>query len=267
MPEGHTIHRLARDHRRWLRSKTVRVTSPQGRFADGARAIDGDTITTVDAWGKHLFYSFAQDPRRLHIHLGLFGRFRQHTRPASPPRTPPRMVMTSDKRELRLSGPTACELLDEEGCARIFARLGPDPLRRDADADAFVRKAQRSRRAIGALLLDQSVIAGIGNVYRSELCFLVSVHPATPARELSAYTLAELWERGEQLLKVGVRLNRIVTVNPRERDRSRHRELRRHERTYVYGRSRCLRCDGDIDVMEIGARTAYACSHCQGRPE
>lgn len=243
----------------------MRVASPQGRFSTGAQVLDGRSLRAVDAWGKHLFYGFEGLPRTLHIHLGLFGRFRHVRRPSSAPANEPRMVMTGTAREVRLSGPTACDLLGPRVKKQLLARLGPDPLRSDADPEAFLARARRSRRAIGSLLLDQSTIAGVGNVYRSELCFLIGTHPGRPARDIPEATLVELWDRAVELLRVGAKLNRIVTVNAWEGDRACARELRRGERVYVYGRSRCFRCGGEVAMSVIGSRKAYACTHCQGR--
>ncbi len=75
MPEGHTIHRYARQHRRDLRGRAVAVSSPQGRFAAGAALLDGRTLTEVDPYGKHLFYRWSGS-ETLHVHLGLYGGFR-----------------------------------------------------------------------------------------------------------------------------------------------------------------------------------------------
>src|SRR5689334_22479159 len=90
MPEGHTIHRLARDQMITLARQTLHVTSPQGRFAVGAKALDGRRLLSIGAAGKHLFYHFAargkDKPAILHVHLGLFGKFRTHENPPPPPR-------------------------------------------------------------------------------------------------------------------------------------------------------------------------------------
>ena len=82
MPEGHTIHRLARDHRTWWQGEPLALTSPQGRFADGARMLDQCVLEGVDAVGKHLLYRFGDTT--LHVHLGLFGRFRSYRVPPRP---------------------------------------------------------------------------------------------------------------------------------------------------------------------------------------
>ncbi|MEY2446090.1 MAG: endonuclease, partial [Ilumatobacteraceae bacterium] len=77
MPEGHTIHRIAIDHSAILRGKSVAVSSPQGRFAADAALIDGVRLRRIEAYGKHLFYSWSNGLVG-HVHLGLFGRFRVH---------------------------------------------------------------------------------------------------------------------------------------------------------------------------------------------
>jgi len=281
MPEGHTIHRLARDHERWFAGGPVRVTSPQGRFEAGADVLDGRVLREVDAWGKHLFYHFERGPeapRRearapgaapaipvLHVHLGLFGRFRMRKRPAEP-RGTPRMVLGNDEREVRLSGPTACELLTRAEVKALRARLGPDPLRNRAPGKRFVDAVVDRRRAAGAVLLDQSVIAGIGNVYRSELLFRIGVDPRTPCREVPPASWRRLWDDARSLLDIGVKLNRIVTVDPPERGRRTVRQLVRGERVYVYRRPTCLRCDTRVQTGTIGQRKAYWCPRCQAAP-
>ena len=72
MPEGHLLHRLARDHAE-LADHVVRLTSPQGRFAAGAAALDGRRLDGVEAYGKHLYHRFENDAG-LHTHLGMQGR-------------------------------------------------------------------------------------------------------------------------------------------------------------------------------------------------
>jgi hypothetical protein len=124
VPEGHTINRLARLHRRALRGRTVAVTSPQDRFAAGAALLDGLTSTGVDAYGKHLFYRWS-DGSTLHVHLGLYGAFRSHPDPAPPPTAGTRLTMATGDVTLHLAGPTACELLGLGEERRLRERLGP----------------------------------------------------------------------------------------------------------------------------------------------
>lgn len=260
MPEGHTIHRRARDHARWFAGQAVAVSSPQGRFADGAARLDGRIFDGAEAWGKHLLYRFDPDePVWVHIHLGLFGKFRMRKNPAPEPRGAVRLRVVGDERTLDLSGPTCCELLDADGRAALFERLGPDPLRADADPERFVTALSRRRIPIGAALLDQKLIAGIGNVYRAEILFILGIDPELPARDLGDERARELWRLTGELLRVGVRTDRIITVEP---ERTPHRR-KRGDRLWVYKRRSCRSCEGPVRSWTLGGRTMHACASCQ----
>lgn len=184
MPEGHTIHRLARDHNRLLVGHEVHASSPQGRFADGAAVLDGRTLERTEAYGKHLFHRYGD--LWLHVHLGLYGKFTTGALPAPEPRGALRLRLTADGHYVDLRGPTACELMIPPEVAAVRARLGPDPLRRDADPERAWDRLSRSRVAIAALLMDQSVIAGIGNVYRAEILYRHRIEPHLPGRGAAA---------------------------------------------------------------------------------
>lgn len=86
MPEGHTIHRLAGRHQRLLAGHEVRASSPQGRFAEGAALLDGAVLRRTDAWGKHLFHRYGDGDLVPHVHLGLYGAFRDGTGEPPDPR-------------------------------------------------------------------------------------------------------------------------------------------------------------------------------------
>ena len=261
MPEGHTIHRAARRQNAVLAGHAIRTSSPQGRFATGAAELDGRVLLGVEAVGKHLFHRW-EGGEILHVHLGLFGRFREHPSPPPPPRGAVRLRMEAPEATIDLSGPTACELVGEEGMARIVARLGQDPLRRDADPDAAVADLARRRVPIGAALLDQRFIAGLGNVFRAEALFVCGVAPEREARSLSEDELHCLWDASARMLRDGVRRGRIVTTDPEEIGRPASR-MRRAERTYVYGQEICRRCGSDIQRVTLGARPCWWCPGCQ----
>ena len=91
MPEGHTIHRAARDHHRIFAGKQLTISSPQGRFAEGASLLSGRQCLCVEAFGKHLIYHFDHSDV-LHIHLGLFGRIHKHKLPQAEPKGAVRAV-------------------------------------------------------------------------------------------------------------------------------------------------------------------------------
>ena len=265
MPEGHTLHRYATEHRKLLRGNAVAASSPQGRFAAGAAQLDGRVCEGVDAYGKHLFYRWDGN-LILHVHLGLYGVFRRFDDPhATPPATSgTRLELRVGQTTLRLSGPTACDLIDPAEEAAMRARLGPDPLRRGADAEAVWTALQRRTTPIGAALLDQSIIAGVGNVFRAEALFLCGLAPQRPARDVSREEFDCLWSTLVRMLRQGVRDGSIITVDPAELGISR-RKMTLEDWRYVYRRTGlpCRRCATPIQQWELGTRQMYACPVCQ----
>ena len=261
MPEGHTIHRLARDHKRWFVDQSTGLCSPQGRFEKEAGKLDGGILRDVTAHGKHLFYHWGSQ-KIVHVHLGLYGKFRIHKNPAPEPRGAVRLRLIGQDRSFDLNGPTCCELINMKQHQAIKARLGQDPLGVDACPETLWLRISRSRSAIGTLLLNQSVIAGVGNVYRAEILFLLGIHPETPAKELSRGQFDELWTLTVNLLKTGLKYNRIITVDRQSVDKPLSR-LNSSERLHVYKKTNCRRCGGKIRMWLLGSRKMYACQTCQ----
>lgn len=261
MPEGHTIHRIARDHGRLIAGKQLRVTSPQGRFEADAARVDGATLERIEAYGKHLFYWWSTGEIG-HVHLGLFGKYQVTTGEPPEPKGALRMrLQTVDDHPVTidLRGPTACTVAPPEERAAIIARLGPDPLRRDADPERAITKITRSGRAAGDLLLDQAVIAGLGNIFRAEILFLHGIHPQRPGKQCNPTEATAIWESSLAMLRAGVKANRIVTVDRDEIGWPRGRRIPRDEATYVYRRDICVRCGNQIRTLEIANRTCYYC--------
>lgn len=260
MPEGHTIHRLARRHRKLFEGTVVAADSPQGRFADGAATIDGQELIATSARGKHLFYEF-EDGEILHIHLGLIGRFRTFTKQAPDPTDGTRLTLRNEAATAYLSGPMVCELVEASERDEIISELGPDPLYNRTDASAIAASLGRRRIPIGAALLDQSIICGIGNVYRSEILFLCGIDPRREARSLTDDEVECVWETARAQLRLGVKGGRIVTVDPADVGAANRRQLRKDERLYVYHREEmpCRRCGAPIRRAEIGGRHVWFC--------
>ena len=239
----------------------MHVTSPQGRFAEPAKVLDGNTLRAVDACGKHLFYHFS-DRKILHIHLGLYGKFRVYDNPPPDPRGAVRVRMMDKKNTIDLNGPTACEVIDALEADEILARLGPDPLRDDAaPAEAWTR-IHESRTPIGMLLMDQSVIAGIGNIYRCELLWLLKINPLTPGHALSRPQFTALWRLTKQLMEIAVKHGWIVTVDLK-RLKKPIAKLSRSERFNVYKQTKCPRCGSPVTRSLMGGRQVFTCKHCQ----
>lgn len=264
MPEGHTIHRHARLHRKHLAGHVVAVSSPQGRFATGAALLDGQRLDDVEAHGKHLFYHWGGGDL-LHVHLGLVGRFRTFKAEPPPPTGGTRLAMQANGTTIYLSGPMTCAVVDPDEKDAIHAKLGPDPLREgQRGLDDFAARLRRRRLPIGAALLDQSVVAGVGNVYRAEALFLEGIHPDIPARQLSDRQVASLWGTLVEQLRIGEKAGRIVTVTPEDAGVERRSQITRG-RLYAYKRAGrpCRRCGAEIHRWQVGGRKMWACPTCQ----
>jgi endonuclease VIII len=252
MAEGHTIHRLARDLEE-LVGPVLSVSSPQGKFPD-ARRLNRKRLLGTSALGKHLLLEF--DPGILHIHLGLLGKF-VRIQPLSPPKPQVRMRLSSAEVAWDLLAPNNCEIWTSEDVEKLKMRLGPDPLDPGADPERVWGSLERYSGPIGAAVLDQSVIAGVGNVYRAECLFEVGIHPARSAFELSREQFDALWESLKAGMQRGVEEGRIITVDtPPDFDRS---TLTEAEARYVYKQPVCRRCGSPVEILEVGGRTAYAC--------
>ncbi|MFP2928236.1 Fpg/Nei family DNA glycosylase [Pyxidicoccus sp. 3LG] len=264
MPEGHSIHRVARAHRRWLVGRRFTADSPQGRFADGARALSGRALTAVEAHGKHLFHTF-EGGVRLHIHLGLFGLIRHFRSGAPRPSEACRLRLASPHATLHLSGPTACELLEPEEEAALRARLGEDPLRPESSPERALALLRRCRGPLALALLDQSRVSGVGNILRAEGLFLAGLPPLMPACELDDAGFARLWEALRRMLEDGAKDGLIVSPGaPPMVVEAPGRK--REERFFVYSRAGlpCLRCGAKVRKQELGGRGLYFCAGCQG---
>jgi formamidopyrimidine-DNA glycosylase len=269
MPEGHTVHRHARLHRSVFGGRAVAVDSPQGRFAAGAARLDGRTLVATQAHGKHLFLGFADEPYLrpdawLHVHLGLIGGWTFGSGGAPAPRGAVRVRLVADSDWAQLRGPTVCEVITPDEVAAIRARLGADPLRRDADPARAGERVHRSRVPIGALLMQQEVVAGIGNVYRAEALFRQRLDPWTPGRSVDVTAWDALWSDLVRLLRDGLRRGRIVTTLPADRQR-RAGAVRAQDAHYVYRRTDlpCRICGTPVVAEPMAGRTLYRCPRCQ----
>jgi endonuclease-8 len=268
VPEGHTLHRLARRHQRLFGGHPVAVSSPQGRFGAAASIVDGQVLRRAEAHGKHLFHRYGPNAT-VHVHLGLYGTFSEHPLPVRPPVGEVRMRMVGASIWADLRGPAACELLTDAEVAALRARLGPDPLRRDADPQRAWARISRSRTPIAVLLIDQAVVAGVGNVYRAEVLFRHRIPPLTPGRDLDHPLWTSVWTDLVTLMRQGVRRGRIDTVRDEHLPKAMGRAPRRDRHggeVYVYRRAGqpCLVCGTEVATGLLAARKLYWCPTCQG---
>ena len=293
MPEGNEIHRWAQRHEAAFGGKVVRMDGPQGRFVDGP-LLDGRKLRRVMAVGKHLGYDFGRD-RILHIHLGLQGDFTEGQGPLAAVRGALRLRMwnaAAIKRRpapganqrhswysdddgtghippervawVELRGPMDCSVYSQADWELLLERLGPDPLNGDPPDAAFER-IRKSRKPIAGLLMEQDVVAGIGNIYRAELLFRAKQNPFTPGADVSEKILQQMWQEAYPLMRAGMVDRRIVTTKPEHRP---HPDGRpdREEVHYVYRRNGqpCRICGADILKMEdFYGRNLFWCPVCQ----
>jgi endonuclease-8 len=169
-----------------------------------------------------------------------------------------------------LRGATACELLTSVQRAAIVGRSGPDPLRPDADPERAWERVRRSRAPIGGLLMDQAVLAGVGNVYRAELLFRHRMHPLRPGHTLRSGQFRAMWDDLVGLMTEGVRTGRIDTVRAEHTPEAMGRAPRVDDHggeVYVYRRNGqpCHVCGATVRTEVLQGRNLFWCPRCQPR--
>ena len=166
-----------------------------------------------------------------------------------------------------LRGPTACEVLDPAQVVTAMKRLGPDPeLDNTPQAEErFVSVVRKKPTPIGRLLMDQSVVSGIGNVYRAEMLFRAGLNPHAPGKSLSDEAARALWQDWAYLLHIGIATGQMMTMDGLEGAGYRRAMRRRVDRHWVYKREGlpCRVCGAHIVLEEMSARKLYWCPRCQ----
>jgi formamidopyrimidine-DNA glycosylase len=294
VPEGHSVRRLARQFADVFGGQTLAVSSPQGRFAAGAALLDGHAMIESQAHGKHLFLHF-DHALVLHVHLGLYGAwdfggdaaFRGASSIGAPRKVgeretfddgngpdyagPPapvgavrvRLVGRHGWADLR--GATTCAAITRAEMSAILARLGPDPLLNlPPDRECFVTGVQSRKAPVASLLMDQKVIAGVGNVYRAEVLFRQRIDPLLPGSSLPRDAAELLWDDTVAVMGDGVRDGRIITTPPSSWAAGSFVPAS-DEAHYVYKRQGlpCRVCGVPVAMAELGGRKLYWCPGCQ----
>ena len=267
MPEGHTLHRLAGELNHSFAGHRVRVSSPQGRFAASAAELDNSTMVAASAHGKQLFCDF-DDDRVLHVHLGLIGAL--DVGPPVPVRGEVRVRLATETAVADLRGPQLCAVKTPEEVAAVIATLGPDPLRDDADPELAWQRIRRSGKPIAALLMDQAILSGVGNVYRAEVLFRNRIDPHRPGKLLTRRSWRVIWDDLVELMPLGVRDGRIDTVRPEHTPEAMGRPPRVDDHggeVYVYRRAgqACFVCGSRVRTEVLSGRNLFWCGRCQRR--
>lgn len=267
MPEGDTIHRLAR------RLGPALVGRPIVRLWVRDRgevpALCGANVVAVEAVGKHLLVGVG-DEHVLHTHLGMPGRVRRTAGAPFPTWDTSAIVETADGAVVWRSARTAVlRRRDDPGFVRAMQRVGPDLLAPEVDLDEVVARAYASSDAARPLvdvLLDQSIAAGIGNVFKSEVLFACGLAPTRGLATVERSQLRDAYALARVMLQQGARDGHRDTVHVVE-----PRRPRTHgDHLWVYDRARrpCLRCGAAIVRVALGVdrRGTYLCPACQRDP-
>ena len=302
MPEGHTLHRLAQALDAAFAGTRPQATSPQGRFADGAALVDGRLLERASAYGKHLFLDH-EGGLTTNVHLGLIGSWDVMPyaggRGAEPPPVGAvRVRLLNDDFVADLRGATLVQLVSPEQVDATVTRLGPDPLRVGTygnDPSRSLARLARTGRSVAECLMDQTIIAGVGNVYRCEVLFRHRVDPFVPGNKVKPRTWLAMWDDLVAMLPIGVAFGQIITleegleqarailgdrdplavdaswggVMPGERGRSNRREepgaVPREFAVYKRDGLPCHVCGSRIRTRVVAGRNLFWCGRCQRR--
>jgi endonuclease-8 len=299
MPEGHSVHRIAGQFTRDFVGHEIAVSSPQGRFASGAARLDGREMVSAHAVGKQMFLEFAGG-LWLRVHLGIYGAWdfsgeltpaegmliaaaslgaprrarlragESETLSEAPDVFPPepvgavRVRLLAPEAVADLRGPTACEVQDSAEVQRTIDKLGPDPINDDdaAGRDRFIASVRSKRTPIARLLMDQSIVSGIGNVFRAEMLFRARLNPHTPGTGVTSEQASALWEDWAHLLRVGVETGLMLT---RDEPVAEQAAMAKADRYWVYKREGlpCRVCGTNIAMEMMASRKLYWCPACQ----
>jgi len=258
MPEGDTIFRTARMLDRALGgSGVVRFETVFPRL-ESRGSLVGRRVLSVSSRGKWILMRFSGDLVLL-THLRMHGSWRLH--PLAPAlERPPGILVVTERIAAGGHRIPVADLLCEAELERhrTLPRLGPDPLAPGFDPGEVLRRLrEREGEGVGRLLLDQTVLAGVGNVFKSEVLFLAGVHPEKTAGEIPDEALRSIVESAARLLRANASRVRRSTLR-----------MDPAAALFVYRRSQeaCRRCGERVQALRrTGERTSYVCPRCQPR--
>ena len=263
MPEGDTLYRIANRLRPILLGQTIadaRANPPRTGAMIDAPSLIGKRVEMVEATGKHLLITF-DDRQVLHSHLGMTGSWHIY-QPGQRWRKPfhrAGVVLTTPTHVAVNFSPKSLELVTEQTIERntYLRRLGPDMMLAETDVAEVVPRMRRyARLPIGEAVMNQTLVAGIGNIYKSESLFLANINPWTTVGEIDDQRLVAYLQLAKKLMRRnrhgGERTTRFAPDGPR---------------LWVYERAgeRCLVCGEVIQIRRQGeqGRTTFWCHDCQ----
>lgn len=280
LPEVETVVRALRPVLVGQTITAVRVTAPPRsmeltKVASGksfARMLTGQRVTEISRRGKNILIRLESE-LILWVHLKMTGQFR-HLPPSAPADPHDLFVLTlsstaTDQLELRFNDYRRFGrwrlLTDAE--LRVhpsFCTLGPEPL--EISSDDFLHRAQKSTRQIKAALLNQSFLAGVGNIYADESLWAAGIHPLRPTTKIPSEALKELLTQLKRLLRRSIRLAG-TTVDSYRGVNGQTGTFQRYLNVYGREGEPCPRCGANIRRITIGSRSAHFCPRCQRPPQ
>ncbi|MDX1690873.1 MAG: DNA-formamidopyrimidine glycosylase family protein [Acidimicrobiia bacterium] len=264
MPEGDTLHQAAQRLREALVGRTldgVEGSHPEVR-REGRRLV-GHRVTNVESVGKHLLVDLDRG-WSIRTHLGMPGSWHVYREGERWRRTPgaARVVLRADDCVAVCFAAPSVQVGPSEVVRARIGHLGPDAIAEEFDADEAVQRALAvdPSTPVVDVVLDQSILAGVGNVYANEILFLEGLHPLTPVGTLDERAVRGVVERSRRLLVANRAPGRRVTTGSR----------RRGEEVWVYGRDGrpCRRCGTLLRQAKLGRhhRITTWCPSCQPPP-
>lgn len=265
MAEGHSILRWARRLRGLCGAPLRQVVLPE-RFGLLHTQLVGEQVTRIDTHGKHLLLRLS-DGQTLHCHALMVGSW-QFGAPGMPLRrqaSEVKLRLTTARFEAVFFNGPVVELLDERGlaCHPSLSRLGPDVLHEPFDREAAWQRLQANEQLpIGDAVLRQELVAGIGNIFKSEALFMARTDPRHRVADLGRERVERLWNAVIPIMRAAAAASGPIVTTPAHL-------RRRGERTWVYRRHRrpCLWCGDAIERLYQGPpkrqRSTYFCARCQ----
>lgn len=242
-----------------------RIAPELSRAAFG-RQLRNAVITGVGRRGKYILFELEQG-RMLATHLRMTGKFVSLTTDESLPPYAHVVFYLDDERRLafcdmrqfgRMRLITNVQRLPKE-----LTSLAPEPLSDEFTEEYFLKTLSRSRRSLKQLLLDQTRVLGLGNIYAVEALFLAGVHPLKPAHQLSKLRACKLYQAIRQVLREAIDAGSTLQIDIADGNGSYFGTTERFWRVYEREGEPCVNCGSQIKRVVHGGRSTYYCPRCQ----
>jgi formamidopyrimidine-DNA glycosylase len=263
LPEVETVVRTLRPHVRGERIVRVdlrRTDIVQPTGSDLRTLLVGRIVQSLDRRGKRIVFTL-DDGNTFYIHLGMSGKLTAETSDA-PVRKHTHLIMDTTEGQLRFCDPRRFGGIWWLGANSADEGMGPEPL--SMRSEQLLRNLHRTKRAIKVALLDQTLVAGIGNIYADEALFLAKIHPLKPANRLSEAEVTRLTSAIKEILRAAIKYKgsslRDYTDAKGRRGRFQHQH-----RVYQQEGKACTGCGKPIQRIVLGGRSTHFCGRCQKR--